>query len=389
MAPSVIGQNAAAIFDLDRTLIPGASWPVFARHLEQAGLEGPPDLFALAGWNRLFELRGETWLWIQAARLAALASMGWPVKDVAAAASTAAAELAATLQPYAAGLIAEHRQQGQRLLLATAGPEPLARPLAEYLGFHAAVATGWRSAQGRYTGNLEGPILWGRAKLAAVQEWAEGEGVALRTSWAYADSYFDAPLLAAVGHPVAVNPDARLAGVAYLRRWPVRYLDVPEGVSKVGGRELQAWFRPLQRPWLVPNAHFEITDAENVPRTGAAIIVFNHRSYFDSVAVGLTLARADRPYRFLGKKEVFDAPVVGAVARLLGGIRVDRTSGSDEPLEAGHPGPGSGGGRGLGAAGHHPARPGLLRAGAQRALGGGSTGPRHSRSGHSDGPVGN
>ena len=60
-----------------------------------------------------------------------------------------------------------------------------------------------------------------------------------------------------------------------------------------------------------------------IPETGPAIIVGNHRSYFDPIAIGYLLARRGRPVRFLGKKEVFDAPVVGDFARAMGGIRVD------------------------------------------------------------------
>jgi putative phosphoserine phosphatase/1-acylglycerol-3-phosphate O-acyltransferase len=71
-----------------------------------------------------------------------------------------------------------------------------------------------------------------------------------------------------------------------------------------------------------------------VPRTGPAILVGNHRSYFDPLAIGYLLAKAGRPVRFLGKKEVFDAPVVGQVVTALGGIRVERGTGSDEPLRA-------------------------------------------------------
>ncbi len=333
MARGVSGKSSAAIFDLDRTLIAGAAGPVFARHLERVGLPGSPDLHPVPGLDVLRQFGGETPLAVQAARLSARASVGWPVADVATAAAGAAVELAAMLQPYVPDLIEDHRSEGRRLLLVATGPEPLAQALAGYLGFDGAVATRWDSADGCYTGQVEGPVLWGRAKVEAVEAWAEGEGVEMRASYVYGDSYFDAPLLAAAGRPVAVNPDAGLATVAYLHDWPIRYLDIPEGMPKVAGREIQSWFRPLQRPWLVPNARFEITGTELIPRTGPAIVVFNHRSYFDPVAIGLTMARANRPYRFLGKKEVFDAPVVGAVARLAGGIRVERSSGSEQPLE--------------------------------------------------------
>ena len=61
-------------------------------------------------------------------------------------------------------------------------------------------------------------------------------------------------------------------------------------------------------------------------------MVANHRSYFDTAAVGVTVMRAGRPLRFLGKKEVFDAPVIGSLAKALGGIRVDRGTGSSAPL---------------------------------------------------------
>ena len=73
---------------------------------------------------------------------------------------------------------------------------------------------------------------------------------------------------------------------------------------------------------------------EHIPAAGAAIIAANHRSYFDPAAMSVVIAKSGRTVRFLGKKEVFDVPVVGQLATALGGIRVDRASGSDEPLEA-------------------------------------------------------
>ena len=73
---------------------------------------------------------------------------------------------------------------------------------------------------------------------------------------------------------------------------------------------------------------------EHIPKEGAAIVVGNHRSYFDPLAMAIALAKRGRPVRFLGKKEVFDAPIVGQLAKAMGGIRVERGTGSDEPLAA-------------------------------------------------------
>lgn len=326
---------AAAIFDLDRTLILGSSAPVFQRHLHAAGLGRAIAPAIAEPMNKAFELFGETWTTMQPARLFARTAAGWPVDTVRDAVTAAAAELEAKVCGFVPALLAQHRAAGRLLVLATTSPEPFVRPLAERLGFDAVVATRWQvSADNTFAGAVDGPFVWSRGKLDAVRAWAAANGVKLSESHAYSDSFFDGPLLAAVGHPTAVNPDPRLSVLARLRGWPIRHLDVAPGVAKIAGRELQDWLRPLNRPELWPNARFEFHNTDNIPTTGPAIVVFNHRSYFDSAAVGLLISRSGRTARFLGKKEVFDAPVVGQLARAFGGIRVVRASGSDEPLDA-------------------------------------------------------
>ena len=332
-----IGRNtmpAAAIFDLDRTLILGSSAPVFARHLHEAGLGGGGQSPLMEPMVKIFELFGESWTAMQAARLFAGTAKGWPVDTVHEAACHAAQELLTTVCGFVPQLLEEHRYAGRRLVMATTSPYAFVQPLAEALGFDDVVATAWAQENGSYTGKVDGPFVWGRGKRMAIQSWAKERHIELRESFAYSDSFFDAGLLAAVGHPTAVNPDARLAVLATLRGWPIRHLDKSPGVVKIIGRELQDWFRPVNRPELWPNARFEFTGMDNIPADGSAIVVFNHRSYFDSVTVGLLMSRSGRTARFLGKKEVFDAPLVGQLARAFGGIRVVRASGSDEPLEA-------------------------------------------------------
>jgi putative phosphoserine phosphatase/1-acylglycerol-3-phosphate O-acyltransferase len=88
------------------------------------------------------------------------------------------------------------------------------------------------------------------------------------------------------------------------------------------------------RPSLAPYADIEIVGEQRIPATGAAIVVANHRSYFDPTLLGMVIAKRGRTVRFLGKKEVFDVPLVGSLVRAMGGIRVDRGTGSDEPLDA-------------------------------------------------------
>ena len=330
-----MARNSAAIFDLDRTLISSSSAVVFQRLLSDAGLGALPDLPLAETFLRFYEQFGESWVMMQPAKLGARTAKGWSVEAVHRATVEAAREIDEKLVlPFARLTIEEHRKAGRLLVLATTSPEPWVAPLAEQLGFDAVVATKWKSDGGTYTGEIDGPFVWGRAKADAVRAWAEANNVALERSYAYSDSYFDAPMLEMVGHPVAVNPDLRLQAVAALKGWPVRHFDKLDGVIKVAGRELQDWSRPFMREEFQPFARFAFSGVEHIPAEGPAIVVFNHRSYFDPAAAGLLIAKAGRSVRSLGKKEVFDVPVVGRLMRGIGGLRVDRGTGSDEPLEA-------------------------------------------------------
>ncbi len=324
----------AAIFDLDRTLIAGSSATTFQHHLVEAGIASAREIPFADTLMKFYEIFGENWLMMQPAKLAGRAAAGWSVAAVEAACKAAAKEISGQLQPFARGVIDQHRAEGAKVILATTSPEPFVRPLMEELGFDDVVCTKWKSEGGQFTGELDGPFVWGRAKADAVIEWASRNEVNLARSHAYSDSYFDAPLLDAVGYPVAVNPDAQLTAAALVNGWPVRYLDKLEGVVKIGGRELQDWVRPLLRPELVaPYVKFELNDFEKIPSSGPALVVFNHRSYFDPTVMALVIAKAGRSIRGLGKKEVFDVPLVGRFLKAMGGVRVERASGSDEPLE--------------------------------------------------------
>jgi len=323
-----------AFMDLDRTLLRGASGPAITRALRHEGLVNHRSIPGEGVLFGLFNLVGENRPSMILARQMARAARGWPVAAVRRAGAEAATELEGLVQPWARVVIDEHHAAGRRVVLATTTPEPLVEALAERVGIDDVVATRWQERDGQYAGAIDGPFVWSTGKLEAVSSWADRNDVSLADSYAYSDSWYDAPLLGAVGHPVAVNPDPRMAAWALVRRWPVRFFDVPPGVPKLAGIEPQRALAFLARPELVPWARVHLTDTDNIPDVGPAILVANHRSYFDPVAVGFAVARSGRPARFLGKREVFDAPVVGDLARAMGGIRVERGTGSDAPLEA-------------------------------------------------------
>jgi putative phosphoserine phosphatase/1-acylglycerol-3-phosphate O-acyltransferase len=328
--------RGAAFFDLDRTLLAGASGEVFSEAMQRAGLSsGPfPGERFLFG---LFNTIGETLPSMALARQAVTLAKGRSRADVQQAAKSAVEELLEIVQPFAEIVFAEHREAGRPIVLATTTPYDLVKPFADALGMDDVIATRYGVAgDGTYDGTLDGPFVWSAGKLAAVEEWSERNDVDLEESYAYSDSVYDTPMLAAVGHPVVVNPDPRMVLMAAARRWPTLNLDVSPGVVKVPviGLELQQLAQRLNIPAAYPYARFDIKHVARIPREGPAILCGNHRSYFDPAAMSILISKAGRPVRFLGKKEVFDAPVVGQIAAAMGGIRVDRGTGSDEPLQA-------------------------------------------------------
>ena len=327
----------AAFFDLDRTLLRGASGEVFSEAMKSAGLISrslPGERYVY----QLFNTIGETLPSMALARQAVTFAKGRSRRAVQDAATSVAHQLVAMVQPFAGGVFAEHRAAGRPIVLATTTPYDLVKPFADLLGLDDVIATRYGvSADGdTYDGTLAGPFVWSAGKLEAVREWADRNAVDLAESWAYSDSIYDVPLLSAVGNPVVVNPDPRMTIMAAARRWPTMHLDVSPGVRKlpVVGLELQKLGMLFARPELVPFADIHIEGTEHVPAEGPVILVANHRSYFDPSVIAMVVARTGRSIRFLGKKEVFDAPLVGSLATAFGGIRVDRGTGSDEPLRA-------------------------------------------------------
>ncbi len=327
-------ERGAAFFDMDRTLLTGASGPVISRALRAAGLVSDRSIPGESALYAVFDVFGETLPAMLLARGAALLAKGWDAEQVRAVGAEVAEELADDVAPYAAPLIEQHQAAGRMVVLTTTTPDHLVRPLAERLGFDDVIATRYGEADGAFTGRLEGEFVWATGKLAAVKAWAGVNDVDLVASFAYTDSVYDLPLLSAVGHPCAVNPDPRLLPLATLARWPVLNLDVPAGVPKLLGLEPYDVLKRLARPAVIPYARFRIEGDEHIPRRGPAIIAANHRSYFDPAVLVMLAARAGRALRFLGKKEVFDAPLLGAALRSLGHIRVDRGTGSAAPLAA-------------------------------------------------------
>ena len=228
--------TAAAFFDLDNTLVQGASLYHFARGLAQRGFFTTRDLVRFAREQVRFRVVGEDDERMQRAQDGALAFVaGHPVDDVVRYGEEIYDELIAPrLWSGSRALTQLHLDAGERVWLVTAAPVELARVVARRLGLTGALGTVSEIEEGLYTGRLVGSPLHGVAKAEAIRALAEHEGLDLARCSAYSDSINDVPMLSVVGHPCAVNPDSELRAHARAHGWQVRDFRVARRAAKVG-----------------------------------------------------------------------------------------------------------------------------------------------------------
>ena len=213
---------SAAFFDLDRTLISGASVFVFGMAAWRAGLI-PRGSFTKDAIGALtFRLGGASDDKTVSARERILGAVkGVRHEDLIALNTEVVPKLLDRVRPEAARLVDLHRHAGRATYIVSASPVELVRPLALALGMTDGIGTVSEIVDDVYTGNLAGPFCYGEGKVEAMQELARWEGLDLSQCYAYSDSASDLPMLHAVGHPVAVNPDTKLERHARRHGWPI------------------------------------------------------------------------------------------------------------------------------------------------------------------------
>ncbi len=139
--------------------------------------------------------------------------------------------LAAEIFPEVRAMIAAHERQGHTVVIVSSATRYQIEPIAKMLGVEHIVCTDLDVAGGRFTGRLRGEPCFGDGKLLAAREFASKHRVRLDRSYFYANGIEDLPLLDAVGHPVIVNPDGKLAAVARKYGWRTVHL---ESRGKIG-----------------------------------------------------------------------------------------------------------------------------------------------------------
>lgn len=135
------------------------------------------------------------------------------------------AKILPMITPAARALVEQHRRRGDTLLIITATNRFITAPIAVELGIDQLLATELDEVDGRFTGKVRGTPCYREGKLEHLHAWLTSNGKTLDDSWFYSDSHNDLPLLTAVAHPVAVNPDKVLARHAKAHAWPVLRLN--------------------------------------------------------------------------------------------------------------------------------------------------------------------
>lgn len=218
----VSGGPSAAFFDLDRTLIAGSSAFIMARTARKAGLVPTRQFVRDAASAIAFKLFGSDDETTEAVRDRILGAVrGMRQDDLMALNAEVLPKLLAKIRPEARRLLDLHRHAGRNTYIVSAAPEEIVESLARSLGMTAGIGTRGKVVDGVYTGELAGPFCYGSGKVQAIEEIARWDGLDLAQCYAYSDSASDLPMLQAVGHPVAVNPDARLARHARAYGWPI------------------------------------------------------------------------------------------------------------------------------------------------------------------------
>jgi HAD superfamily hydrolase (TIGR01490 family) len=215
---------ALALYDLDRTAIAVNSATLWVRRQWREGRLSAGNL-ALAGWwlslYRLGVMRADK------ALHQAVASMeGQPEAELERRTGVFwQEECVHAVRPGARRAIERHRAQGHRNVLSTSSSPWISRLAVQELGLDGYLCTEIEVVDGLLTGRIAGTPNFGQGKLTRLAAFARERGIALADVWFYTDSAADLPLMEAVGHPVCVAPDPRLAREARRRGWPVEDWD--------------------------------------------------------------------------------------------------------------------------------------------------------------------
>jgi len=221
-APEAPGRRSAAFFDLDKTIIAKSSSLAFSKPFQAGGLITRGAMLRSAYAQFVYLVGGADH--DQMEKIRAFMSQlveGWDVETVK---EIVAETLHHVVDPIvydeAVSLMEEHQRAGRDVVVVSASGAEVVEPIGEMLGADEVIASRLEIVDGRYTGEID-YYAYADEKARAIEAMADERGYDLEQCFAYSDSITDAPMLEAVGHPFAVNPDKELRKLAASKGWPI------------------------------------------------------------------------------------------------------------------------------------------------------------------------
>jgi len=208
-----------AFFDMDYTTLDASSGLLYVKYLRRQHRIGRRVLLRIAWWTLLYKVSA---IDVNSAvpKMLSYAEHQSASRLMAESYEWFEHMLKSHIAPRAVEQIDFHRRQDHRVVLISASTQFAVQPVAEHLHLDF-LCTRLIDHNDELTGQVVDPPCYGAGKVVWAQRYADEHGAALRDAYLYTDSYSDLPLLDAVGHPIAVNPDARLKRHARRRGWPI------------------------------------------------------------------------------------------------------------------------------------------------------------------------
>lgn len=349
------GPDVAVFFDFDGTMISGHSADVLNQHRLREFEVGPGE--AIRSLRVMF---GDHLSEPRFAELAATAAKAWRGRPASflddLADALYAGGIAGALRHEAWRLVKAHQRAGHTVVIASSATRMQLVRVAADLGIEHLVCTELEVRDGKVTGRIDGRTPHGEGKLNAVVRFARPRGLRPERAYAYSNGIEDYPLLAAVGHPCAVNPDAKLGRAARRLGWPVLEFQGSPGLldpmpplrtAGIWGAMAAAGYAGLVMNVLSLNRRrgvdltlrtfaelgkvfggieVDIAGKEHLAAARPAVVLINHQNDLLDLLVGATLMRERATA--VAKREAMQVPIVGPIMWWAGVAFVDREDGA-------------------------------------------------------------
>ena len=357
IAAGLRGRTTAAFFDFDGTIIATHSVrDMFLERLKNGEISSQ-ELFDLGDMVTRYLLNVSGF---EDALVSAVRNLkGMPERELAELGEKVTREhLAAEIFPEVRAMIAAHEQQGHTVVIVSSATRYQIEPVARILGVEHILCTELELEDGRLTGRVKGEPCFGENKLLAARDFAAKQRVRLQKSYFYTNGIEDLPLLEAVGHPVTINPDRKLAAVVRENGWRAVYLESRGAIGvgdvvrsllvygtalpllaaglpirALGASEREATNISLSAWTSVASAiarlKLFVDGEEHLWSHRPAVFIFNHRSAVD-VLITARMLRED--VIGVAKKEIKHQLPMGIAFTYTGTVFIDREHVGDPRL---------------------------------------------------------